>query len=461
MSEGLRAGAYTAPITPPEGVHCGCWQLHTGLAEGSHDQLEVAALVLSDDRSTVAIVAVDVCLFEPETIAEAKRRVTALTGIPAEAVMINASHTHAGPLGVPRPDRAELTGDALAHYQLALPDRIAGAAYGAWRRLAPARLAIGTGSVGAVSVNRVDRAVPVDDSVWVVRVESAESENVAMMLSFACHPITIGGQTLLWDTDYPGPLRARIREAFGVTDCIFLQGAAGDIAPFDFWFGNEHPHLHSYAVRDALAEAIATAAITVGRGIAIDPAITNIAYAAETVDLRRRILPWSANEIADATGRVPTEPATYPEVWSDETHTATSAQRFAPYYQKGQLALYARLTAERNIPVRAELQVLRIGDHGIAANPFEPFGEIGRRIVEGSPFATTRVLGYTNGYAGYLPPPEDYAKIEGHSLDEVVDQAAFRWAYGITTSFVGPVESAEVIQRSVQGLAALAAGRPS
>ena len=386
---------------------------------------------------------------------EARRRITDLTGIPPEAVLINASHDHAGPTYIEKIAGSTLDGDALDQYALAMPSRIAGAVYGAYRRLQPARMGFGSGRAGGISVNRVDMSLPVDDSVWVMRVETAGGDPLAIVVSFACHPVTIGGQTRLWDTDYPGPLRTRIRAELGVADCLFLQGAAGDTAPWDFWFGNESPRLHSFECRDDLAEAVAAAAIDAAKGITAE-SVPRIACGSATHDLRRREFPWSAVEVGErAAAHVATPEDAYPELWESTVHTATSAQRFPDYYQHYALVLYEHLIDERDVPVPAEIQVVSFGEHAIVATPFEPFTEIARRIAGRSPFADTRVLGYTNGYAGYLPPPEDYAKIDGYGLDDILDQDRSRWAYGITTAWVGPDASNEVIEAGVRRLESL------
>ncbi len=354
------AGAYTADITPPEGVHAGCWGLHTALAEGSHDKLEVTALVVQSGNDVVALVGIDAVMVDEAATEEARRRITELTGIPAEAVLVNASHDHAGPVRLENVAASRVDSDALEQYALTLPGRIAGAVYAAHRRLEPARVGFGSGRAPAASVNRVDRMLPVDDSVWVMRLDRADGRPLALALSFACHPVTIGGQTRLWDTDYPGPLRRRIRDELGVADCIFLQGAAGDVAPFDFWFGNESPRLHSFDCRDDLAQAIAAAAVAAARAIVIEPELP-VSFGSTVLELPRREFPWTAAEIAALAAVQPfNQQETYPEVWEATVHTATSAQRFPDYYQHYALELYQRLIDERAVPVRAEIQAIAL-----------------------------------------------------------------------------------------------------
>ena len=87
------------------------------------------------------------------------------------------------------------------------------------------------------------------------------------------------------------------------------------------------------------------------------------------------------------------------------------------------------LGGEAEIPVT----VVSLGEVAWLHTPFELFSSIALRIRAASPFAHTRVIGYTNGYFGYLPDHDAYrdglyesyiALVEQGSADVVVDRCA-------------------------------------
>jgi neutral ceramidase len=450
----LRAGVCRVDITPPLGVEPGAWRLRTGRADGVDEPLLAQALVLDDGQRRMALVATDL-LWMPRHVAEAaRRRITALTGIPAAGVLLNASHNHSAPVLL-EPDsvRAAVRTDGLDGYAAALPDRLAGAVYGANVRLQPAAVGAGTGRAPGISVNRVDPRRPVDDTVTVLRVDG-ESGVLAAVVGFACHGTCVGGQTLRWNADFPHALRVGIERAHPGVECLFFQACAGDLAPLDYWFGNETPVRHGLPARDRVGGALG------GEVRRMLPTIwttgdAGLAVESRVVPLRRRRLPWSDADLDRAERRLAaqSEPA-FPEAWPDEVHTATSAQRFPIHYQRGALSMYRDMRRREDVPIQAEVQALALGDVAIVGTGFELFSAPGRALRERSPFKTTLVLGYSNDYLGYLPPTEDFDRIADVPLDQVLDQDRYRWAYGITNTHV---DRGEIDRLLATGNAALQA----
>lgn len=452
----LRAGVARVDITPPNGHPFSSWGLRTGVAVGIHDPLLVQALVLDDGDRAVAIVALDICNVARELTNDVRERVQSLTGIVPEAVLLNASHNHSGPPGVPRRSGVSL-GEAPAAYDgyaAALPDLVAGAVFAAWYNRRPARIGAGMGMASGISVNRVHRDDPKDEQVGVLRVDGTDGTPIATVARFSCHGTCMAGQTLLWNADFVAPLRDTVgRERAGET--LFLQGCAGDIAPWDFWFGNDEAKRHTYENRDELGARLGVEVLRVLHAIQTTGDV-RLGYTSRMLPMERRKLAWDDDELhLVARSLENAAPLEFPEYWPDDLHTTNSAQRFQLHYQRGAVRMYRDMRARQAESLLAEVQALAIGEiAAIVTNPFELFNGPGLDIQSRSPFgdAPTLVLGYTNDYLGYLPRTQDFRLIKDVPLEEILDQQRYRWAYGMTNTHVQEGELDRLIAASAEAL---------
>ena len=435
----LLAGVARIDITPPFGVSAG-WSARDCLVDGNHESLVAQALVVSDGNRTAVIIATDLLMVTSRLSERVRCRVNYLTGIPVHSISVHTSHNHSAPHSTLEPDITQGESNsgaaALQRYADLLPDALAGAAYSAWRRLRPPRAGARVTRALGITTNRVRPERSPDDSVSVIRVDTEKGGPLAALVSFAAHPVTVGGSSTLWDAEYPGALRLAFERAVPGVECLFLQGCAGDVAPWDWWFGNANASPHSYEARDTFGDAVATVAIGAYRSAETYSDLPVIACS-ERLKLKRRQHAYDLTEIDALLDELHAQPnVPWPEIWPREVHTAISAQQFPAIYQEGALEGYRDMITGREEPVLAEILVFALGDIAIVTNPFELFNECGAELRQASPFGVTVTASYANDYRGYLPGSSDLDLIDGIPLAEILDQTRFRRYYGITNTDV-------------------------
>ena len=85
-------------ITPPLGVHL--LEPRGAAATGVYDDLFVRALAFSDGATRLAVVTLDLLGLDMALADRVQRAVSARTGVPADHLMIAASHTHRAPVTI-------------------------------------------------------------------------------------------------------------------------------------------------------------------------------------------------------------------------------------------------------------------------------------------------------------------------------------------------------------------------
>ncbi len=439
----LRAGTGKTVITPPIGYRMGQWGLRQGRSTGVHRDLFARSLVLDNGDARIAIVSLDVCGIPVETMRDIQRKVSGLTGIHAQSLLVNSTHNHTAPdilLGV-QPE--------WKTYAAYLADLVAGTVYEACSDLRPALAGHASGQLSGWTVNRQYRERPVDEEVGVLRVDEPDGAPIARVVNFAAHGVCDGGQYLEWSGDFSGELSATIEEIDSGSVAIHLQGAAGDIHPFDWWFGNlESKHLHTHEDTAKFGEAIASVALKASAHAEMTGDIV-INAVSSSLELPRRRVPWTVDRARELHSVLTNKLGAYEaEIWPEGTTTANAAELNPQLYGTGLNEL--RLAESQQLPpVGIEVQAFRIGDLVISAHPGEMFNELGLAIKEGSAATRPWVASYSSEYIGYVSTRQPYSEIESVPPEELVDMKRFRRFYGTTTSPFDPAAGEMLVDAAV------------
>ena len=281
----------------------------------------------------------------------------------------------------------------------------------------------------------------------VLAVDRADGSPLAVVASFACHPTLMGGHTLLWNADFPGPLRDAVEAARPGAECLFLSGCGGDVAGWDYWFGNWEASRHSYARRDELGQAIG-AAVESALGSIETSGDVRLGAASTRLELRRRRHPYALEDVEASLAALEASRRRVPRGLGrvrshDDLGAAVPAA--VPAHSARLLQGHDRAGRRAGRGRGAGARDRRRGDR---PNPFELFNNPGATIRSRSPFAQTIDARLHERLRRLLRAAEDLALVADVSLDDILDQE-YRWAYGITNTNVDGSEMGRLIEASV------------
>ena len=404
----LKAGVARANITPPVGTAANGATSPTGIAT----ELYAKALVFDDGHTKAALVTADVLLLGKQVVAETRTRIEEMTGIPGAHVMFAASHTHSGAVTTMRGRWSTVEHDKSYVDQLVA--KMAGAVAEANLNRREARIGADEGRAD-VSINRwistpegakwaPNPEGPVDNTLSVLRVDHSDGQPIAALVDYAAHA-SVMRWGKVFAADYPGFLQSVVEKVYDdrIT-VLFANGASGDTKIK--WLRKKEDGSDDFAyggVEDArrwgtvlAGEALKT--LEQIRTEARDQRPEDRDQRPEARDQKPEIgkLRVASKEIAFPMLSLPTI-----EEIEAELKEKREKGEDATWEERTLASLHAGTAPTA---ITGEIQIIRIGpDIILAAIPGELFAEVGLKMREQVACRHLFIVGYANGYVGYLP----------------------------------------------------------
>lgn len=224
-AEPLMAGAAKIDITPPTGFPMwGYAARKDGPSKAVRDPLQARAVVMTVGDSKIAFVSLDLGR-APTRQSMANIRKQLKDSIKFDNVFLVATHTHHGPV-------LELDDwpNKNKPYVRTLEDKLVKVITAAHKNLQPAKLGVSSHEV-PFNRNRHSKRPdrPLDKEMLILRIDDAKGKPIAHLVNFAAHPTMLPWGLYEFSHDWPGFFAQHVEKELS-GQCLFLQGAAGDLS---------------------------------------------------------------------------------------------------------------------------------------------------------------------------------------------------------------------------------------
>ena len=366
----LKCGAAERIVTPPLGLNIPCC-MAPHYATGIKEDLYTHALAVECDGKTVILISIDTSGLGSKFSKKLRDAITEKTGVPRDAIMVCATHIHTGGpqlLDIFWGQGEDESVNELFHRQSLE------AAIEAYNKMTPVNVRFGECEEHRIAFcrnyhmkdgtilmnpgkkraeNIVAPTTKIDPTVGAIRFDDLSGKTVAEMVNFACHPDTVGGYE--YCPDYPGPMRAALKKAYGDHTVLFINGCSGNINHVEYVRYVKEPDLsygkeHYKYMGNLLAEDV-----------------LGIHEKNETVT-PTPIVDFAVRRFR-ANRRQPTDADM---AWADEKLALVDGSKVDKRLAE---ELY-RLKKHPKKTEIVEMQVLRIGDLYVVGFPGEPFSDL-------------------------------------------------------------------------------------
>lgn len=401
---GLQVGFGRADATPTEDVNISGGDSKNRLSEGFRDPITVTCVAINYGEDTYLIYTMDYITADESYTAAAEEQITAATGIPADRILMNCTHTHSGPA-------VAYNYDSILPYRDKFNKAAVKAAESAIGDLSPAQIYGGTtdtetlifvrhyemdngtfagANYGSFSGSIKGHAYEGDTHVQVIRfVREAEDKKDIVLISNPAHATAVSGTDRdLLSADIAFSTRDHVEKNADVHVAYFI-GAAGDQVP-----SSRIPEEGSTA--DYLEYGKRMGQYVVDLLPQLQP------YDSGAPQLKTQS--YTGNTVKEGLDRL--EDAKQVRAVASqygnsapETKAAVAQYGFSSVYQAS--AIVAR--SSRGETQTMTLNAMSLGGISFVFAPYEMFSENGVFIKENSPFGMTFIITCSENHQGYLP----------------------------------------------------------
>lgn len=300
----FKVGVAVADITPEELGWMAGYAARKGPAEKVLQPVFAKAITMEDKESNrLVIITMDLIGVPRSFRDEVEASLGETFDLPPEALLINASHTHSGPMiRIYRPpgggeakapyasipdDQQELRVRQTVAYHDFLKGKVLGIVEEAFKSAAPATMSWSKSRCGFAMNRRLPSGAgnwknspnpegPVDHEVPVLQVKSAADGKLkAVLFGYSCHATVLSLMEI--SGDWPGYAQQYFEEAHPGVVAMFVNGCSGDQNPYPRRLLH-YAERHGQSMATAIEAALQTPAIQLTGPLRSDLSWVDIEY---------------------------------------------------------------------------------------------------------------------------------------------------------------------------------------